>query len=81
MALDKKAAAVEFLNKISGMEPAALNDLIVQSAGVELAEFFAAYGNHVVGTSPERAVDAASSLLLMGYLIRCNEERLAEARA
>ncbi len=78
---DKKAAAVKFLGDISNMDPKALSDLIVGEAGPELAEFFVSYCSSVFAQSPDKALQSASSLMLMGYLIRANEQRIGAPQA
>ncbi len=61
----KKTLAIDFINRIRTMEAAELNAMIVREAGEELAQFFVSY---------------ASSLMLMGYLIRAAEDRTERAR-
>lgn len=72
---DKKQFAIRFINDIRTMEPPALNALIVREAGEELAQFFLSYSSGLISRDPERVVENTSSLMLMGYLIRANEER------
>lgn len=78
---DKRSTAVKFLNDIRTMEPRTLNDLILQDAGAELAEFFVSYCTHLFAQAPDKAAENASSLMLMGYLIRANEGRAQAAQA
>ena len=47
---------------------------ILHHAGEELAEFFIAYATDLIEREPDRAAENGSSLLLIGYLIRCFEE-------
>lgn len=72
---DKKELAVEFINSIRTMDPAALNSLIVREAGEELAQFFLNYASNLISKDPARVLENTSSLMLMGYLIRQNEEK------
>ena len=72
---DKKSLAVRFINDVREMEPAALNAMIVREAGEELAQFFLSYSAGLISRDPERAQENASSLMMMGYLIRAAEER------
>jgi len=72
---DKKQHAIRFINDIRTMEPAALKALILQEAGDELAQFFLAYTSSLITRDPERVVENTSSLMLMGYLVRADEER------
>lgn len=71
----KKGFAVEFINQIRTMDPAALNALIVREAGEELAQFFLSYAANLISKDPQRVLENSSSLMLMGYLIRAAEER------
>jgi hypothetical protein len=71
----KRELAVEFINTIRTMEASALNGLIVREAGEELAQFFLSYSANLISKDPARVLENTSSLMLMGYLIRCHEER------
>lgn len=76
----KRDRAVEFIRTIRSMPREKLHDLILENTGEELAQFFLSYATELMEREPERAVENASSLLLIGYLIRCFEEDL-ELRA
>jgi hypothetical protein len=77
----KKELAVEFINIIRGMDPADLNALIVKEAGEELAQFFLSYSANLISKDPNRVLENTSSLMLMGYLIRMQEQKaLAEGK-
>ena len=71
----KKDLAVDFINAIRTMDPQALNALIVREAGEDLAQFFLSYSANLISKDPSRVLENTSSLMLMGYLIRVNEER------
>ena len=71
----KKDLAVDFINTIRTMEASALNTLIVKEAGEDLAQFFLSYSANLIAKDPARVLENTSSLMLMGYLIRCHEER------
>ena len=71
----KKDLAVDFINTIRTMEATALNALIVKEAGEDLAQFFLSYSANLISKDPARVLENTSSLMLMGYLIRCHEER------
>lgn len=71
----KKDLAVEFINAIRTMDPAELNAMIVREAGEELAQFFLSYSANLISKDPTRVLENTSSLMLMGYLIRQNEEK------
>jgi hypothetical protein len=70
----KRSWAVEFINMVRNMDPALLNSLIVREAGEDLAQFFLSYSASLIAKDPERVLENTSSLMLMGYLIRANEE-------
>jgi len=55
------------------MERDKLHSLILREAGEDLAQFFLAYATELMQREPQRAVENASSLLLIGYLIRAFE--------
>ena len=73
----KKDMAVEFINAIRTMDPAALNGLILREAGEDLAQFFLSYSANLIQKDPSRVLENTSSLMLMGYLIRMHEEKTA----
>lgn len=68
----KAKNAVDFINGLRRMETKDLNELIAREVGVELASFFQKYSKLVM----EKDAEAGTlSLMLMGYLIRAEEER------
>ncbi len=69
----KRELAIEFIRQIRAMERDKLHALILREAGEELAQFFLAYATDLMEREPERAAENASSLLLIGYLIRAFE--------
>jgi hypothetical protein len=71
----KKDLAVDFINNIRTMEASQLNALIVKEAGEDLAQFFLSYSANLISKDPSRVLENTSSLMLMGYLIRCHEDR------
>jgi hypothetical protein len=72
----KRDLAIEFIRQIRAMDRDKLHDLILRLAGEDLAQFFLAYATDLMEREPQRATENASSLLLIGYLIRCFEEEL-----
>jgi hypothetical protein len=72
----KRDLAIEFIRQIRSMDREKLHDLILRLAGEDLAQFFLAYATDLMEREPQRATENASSLLLIGYLIRCFEEDL-----
>ncbi len=75
---NKKDAAVRFIQEIQRMDPQQLHAMISQEAGEDLAQFFMSYSATLIARDPERMLQNGSSLMLMGYLIRTQEERRAE---
>jgi hypothetical protein len=69
----KREMAIEFIRRIRAMERERLHSLILREAGEDLAQFFLAYATELMQREPQRAVENASSLLLIGYLIRAFE--------
>ena len=72
----KRELAIEFIRQIRAMDRGRLHELILGEAGEELAQFFLVYARDLMMREPQRATENASSLLLIGYLIRCFEEDL-----
>jgi hypothetical protein len=69
----KRELAVEFIRQVRAMDRDKLHAMILGEAGEELAQFFLAYATDLMEREPQRAVENASSLLLIGYLIRAFE--------
>jgi hypothetical protein len=81
----KRELAIEFIRRIRAMDREELHALILHEAGEDLARFFLAYATDLMQREPHRAVENASSLLLIGYLIRGHEldleERMVDAQS
>jgi hypothetical protein len=77
----KRELAVDFIRRIRAMERDKLHELILDEAGEELAQFFLAYATDLMEREPQRASENASSLLLIGYLIRAFEGDLQKRAA
>jgi hypothetical protein len=77
----KRELAVDFIRRIRAMDRDELHDLILSQAGEELARFFLDYATDLMEREPQRAAENASSLLLIGYLLRCFEEGDGDRRA
>jgi len=71
---NKKDAAVRFIHEIQHMDPQQLHALISREAGEDLAQFFMSYSATLIARDPEKVLQNGSSLMLMGYLIRTQEE-------
>jgi hypothetical protein len=67
--------AIEFIRQVRAMDRDQLHALIQRHAGENLAQFFISYASDLLTSDPARAAENGSSLLLIGYLIRCFEER------
>jgi hypothetical protein len=72
----KRELAIAFIRRIRDMDREELHSLILGEAGEELAQFFLAYATDLIEREPERVVENASSLLLIGYLVRAFEQEL-----
>src|SRR3954465_660974 len=77
----KRELAIEFIRRIRAMDRDKLHELILRLAGEDLAQFFLAYASDLMEREPQRATENASSLLLIGYLIRCFEEEMPQQPA
>jgi len=75
----KRELAIDFIRRIRDMDRETLHQLILAEADEDLAQFFLAYATDLLEREPERAVENASSLLLIGYLIRGFEQQLGES--
>jgi hypothetical protein len=72
----KRDLAIDFMRKIRTMPREELHAVILEHAGEDLAQFFLSYATDLMEREPGRASENASSLLLIGYLIRSFEEDL-----
>jgi hypothetical protein len=72
----KRDLAIGFMRKIRTMPREELHAVILEQAGEDLAQFFLSYATDLMQREPLRAAENASSMLLIGYLIRCFEEEL-----
>lgn len=81
MSKSKKDLAVEFIQAVRAMGSGELHMLISREAGEDLAKFFLSYSAQLMAQDADKMVEHTSSLMLMGYLIRQNEEaRLLSSR-
>lgn len=71
----KKELALAFLTDLVKMSPEKLQETIKSVVGEELAAVMFGYAKQVLEASPEKAIENASSLMLLGYLIRVHEQR------
>jgi len=71
---DKKSLAMAFLDDLSKMSPERLQEVIRSVVGEELAMVMFNYARQVMEATPQKALENASSLIILGYLIRVHEE-------
>jgi len=69
--MSKVKAAIDYIKSIRLADPVELSNTVEELAGTELGEFFTAYSRRALLKSPADT----EVLMLMGYLIRCNEEK------
>lgn len=74
---NKAELAVKFINALKQMKSEELEALINGAAGEALAQFMIQYATTVIQADPTQVLKNASSLMLIGYLVRVNEERQA----
>ncbi|RME25273.1 MAG: hypothetical protein D6806_08130 [Deltaproteobacteria bacterium] len=70
----KTELAQAFLEELSGMPAARLQQIIQQAVGEELAALMFNYARQVMEAAPDKVVENASSLLVLGYLLRVHEQ-------
>ncbi len=70
----KKDLALAFLTDLVNMPPEKLQKTIKDVVGEELAAVMFGYAKQVLSASPDKAIENASSLMLLGYLIRVHEQ-------
>ena len=73
-ATSKKDLAVSFLSELANMQRERLQQIVGSVIGEELATVMYNYSRQVIQASPEKIVENASSLLILGYLLRVHEE-------
>lgn len=70
----KKDLAVAFLGQLATMPREQLQTIIQQTVGDELAAVMFGYSKQVMEADPKRAMENASSLIVLGYLLRAHEK-------
>jgi hypothetical protein len=70
----KKELALSFLGELAGMERERLQEIIREVVGEELAAVMFGYARQVMEADPSKAMENASSLMILGYLIRVHEQ-------
>lgn len=70
----KKDLALTFLNDLANMRPDRLQQIIAEAVGEDLAAVMFGYSRQVMNNDPEKQLENASSLMILGYLIRVHEE-------
>lgn len=79
----KVGLAVEFINKIRSMQHAELSAYIKTEAGEQLSRYFLQYSMTLLDSKIrsgdiDTIFEAVASLMLMGYMVRVNEEKNSE---
>lgn len=70
----KKDLAIAFLGDLATMPREKLQEIIQHTVGEELAAIMFGYARQVMEADPERIMENASSLMILGYLIRVHEQ-------
>ena len=70
----KRENAIRFITSLQDMAPGELERLIRTEAGEGLSAFFASYAGGVIQNQAAAPEQAASTLMMLGYLIRADEE-------
>jgi hypothetical protein len=70
----KKELAISFLEELSEIKSDRLQSIIREVVGEELAAVMFNYARQIIEANPERVTENASSLLILGYLIRVHEQ-------
>lgn len=70
----KKDLAISFLNELGTMNPERLRTVISNVIGEELAAVMFNYARQVIEANPDKVIENASSMLILGYLLRAHEE-------
>lgn len=71
---NKRQVAIDFINSLRTADPVELQRRIVEEVGEDLAEFFISYSSTLIDRDPEYIRENCTSLMLMGYMVRMNEE-------
>ncbi|MFA5750500.1 MAG: hypothetical protein WC895_04770 [Candidatus Shapirobacteria bacterium] len=66
--------AIEFIKSLKDANPDELNALIEGTMGKELADFMTRYAQLLIAQEPERILENAAALMVMGYLLRVDQE-------
>jgi hypothetical protein len=70
----KKDLALAFLRDLAIMPRDRLQEIIRDTVGEELASVMFGYARQVMEADPDRGMENASSLMILGYLIRVHEQ-------
>lgn len=73
--LNKKMFAINFINRVRTSNPQDLDKLVAMEVGEELSNFFLEYATTLTTNAPNQPIQNATSLMLMGYLIRAKEDQ------
>jgi len=70
----KNELALGFLEDLGRMKPERLRQVIETAVGEKLASTLFEYARKVIQADPSKIMENASSLLILGYLIKVHEE-------
>lgn len=70
----KRDLALSFLNDLANMRRERLQEIIQTIVGEELAAAMFNYARQIIEADPEKALDNASTLMILGYLIHVHEQ-------
>ncbi|HDY81752.1 MAG TPA: hypothetical protein ENH48_02200 [Halieaceae bacterium] len=70
----KTDLARAFLEDLGKMPAERLQQIIRQAVGEELASLMFNYARQVMTAAPDKMMENASSMLILGYLLRVHEE-------
>jgi len=70
----KNELALGFLEELGRMKPERLRQIIETAVGEKLASTLFEYARKVIEADPSKIMENASSLLILGYLIKVHEE-------
>ena len=70
----KRELALAFLGELAGMDRDRLQAIIRSAVGEELAAIMFGYAKQVIEADPEKVTENASSLMILGYLMRVHEQ-------
>lgn len=68
--------AREYMLRLRALTPEQIKDVMARVAGEYFSTYMMSYAQRVMSAQPEGYVSNGSALLILGYLIRAEEERV-----